>query len=267
MTDLNGKTVLVTGAGGGFGKHLVEQLLERHCTLIVTDLDAELLSLPGPPGNSGEIVLSHPADLSSATSCREFAQRCAAAGRVPDVLINNAGIAVLGRHDRVPARRWERLMALNLLAPMRLTGLFLPAMIARGGGHIVNISSLAGWIGGPHLSAYAASKFGLRGFGEALAAEVGRNNIQVSTVYPSISRTPILDSDQFGMGKRLHVPERMLSEPADVVANILHGVERNRVHIFPDRTARRAHYVKRFFPWAIPLITQRMQSNMSSGNG
>ena len=78
-------------------------------------------------------------------------------------------------------------------------------MVPRGGGHIVNISSLAGWVGAPNLSAYVASKFGLRGFGESLAAELRSQNIQVSNVYPSFTRTPMLDSDQFGMGKRKRV--------------------------------------------------------------
>ena len=72
-------------------------------------------------------------------------------------LVNNAGIGVAGRLDHIPRERWETLMQLNLLAPMRLVNLFLPGMVARGSGHIVNISSLAGWVGSHGLSAYCAS--------------------------------------------------------------------------------------------------------------
>ena len=152
-------------------------------------------------------------------------------------------------------------MQLNLLAPIRLTNLFLTGMIDRGSGHIVNISSIAGWVGGPGLSTYCASKFGLRGFGESLSAELEDTGVVVTNVYPYFSRTPILDSPQYGYEERREVPERLISEPTDVVANIIRGVEENRLHVFPDKHARRIHYIKRLVPWLIPIISRRMQDN------
>ena len=113
------------------------------------------------------------ADLATEEGCGVIAGTCAAKDIAPDLLINNAGIGMGGRIDHVPRERWETMMQLNLLAPMRLTNLFLPSMIERGSGHIVNISSLAGWVGSEGLSGYCASKFGLRGFGESLFADVG----------------------------------------------------------------------------------------------
>ena len=151
-------------------------------------------------------------------------------------------------------------MQINLLAPMRLTSYLLEPMIEAGGGHIVNISSLAGWVGAPNLSAYSASKFGLRGFGDALAADEARNRIRVSNVYPSFTRTPILDSEQFGMGKKREIPERMISDPGSVVARILEGIEANKVQVFPDKTALRVHFLQRFVPWSIPLFGSRLQT-------
>jgi len=253
--------VLVTGACGGIGKHLVEQLLDRQCQLMVTDTGAERLSEleNAATAGGGSVLMAHVADLSTAEGCRGLAERCELEGLVPEVLINNAGIAFAGRHDQVPQDKWETLMDLNLLAPMRLSSALVPRMLPRGGGHIVNISSLAGWVGAPNLSAYVASKFGLRGFGESLAAELRSQNIQVSNVYPSFTRTPMLESAQFGMGKRKRVPEHMISEPADIVAKIIRGVERNRMHIFPDKTALRVHYMQRYVPWMIPVLSRRFQ--------
>jgi len=110
------------------------------------------------------------------------------------------------------------------------------------------------------MSSYAASKFGLRGFGEALAADVEQYNIRVSNVYPSFSRTPILDSEQFGIDKRRVVPDPIISNPAEVVAAMIKGIKRNRLHIFPDRIALGVHYLKRFFPWSISLLSRRLDA-------
>lgn len=153
-------------------------------------------------------------------------------------------------------------MQVNLLAPMRICYLFLPQMIERGSGHIVNIASVAGWVGSTGLSSYCATKFGLRGFGDSVASDYQDNGIKISTVYPCFSRTPILDSDQFGYEIRREVPDNMLTDPADVVAEIIKGVRNDRRDIFPDKLSRRIHYLKRFVPWIIPLIERRIQDRM-----
>ena len=165
-----------------------------------------------------------------------------------------------GRIDNVPRERWEVLMQLNLLAPMRLTNRFLPTMIERGSGHVVNISSLAGWVGSEGLSSYCASKFGLRGFGESLQADVEKFGIRVTNVYPFFSRTPILDSAQYGYGERRAVPDHLVTDPADIVARIIDGVREDRLSVFPDKHARRIHYLQRFVPWLIPILSRRMQA-------
>lgn len=259
MTDLKDKIVLLTGAGGGFGKHMTQQFRDAGSKLVLTDISSK--ALRAPEEDAGDALLvSVAADLASEEGCGIIAGTCTAKGIVPDVLVNNAGIGVAGRLDHVPRERWETLMQLNLLAPMRLVNLFLPGMIERGTGHIVNISSLAGWVGSHGLSAYCASKFGLRGFAEALGADLEDTGLRVTTVYPCFSRTPILDSEQFGFDERRAVPEYLISEPADVVAQIIRGVQRNRPHVFPDKHARRIHYLKRFTPWVIPLLNRRMDA-------
>ena len=259
MTNLNNKTVLVTGAGGGFGLHMTRQFREAGCKLVLTDIDARALQ-PAIDDAGDALLASISADLAAEEGCGVIAGACSASGIAPDILVNNAGIGFAGRLDHVPRDKWEALMQLNLLAPMRLCNLFLPAMIARGSGHIVNISSLAGWIGSPGLSSYCASKFGLRGFGESLSADLEDTGVQVSNVYPCFSRTPILDSPQFGYEERRAVPEHLISEPSDVVAQIIDGIRKNRLHIFPDKHSRRIHYLKRFMPWVIPHLNRRMQN-------
>ena len=259
MTDLNNKIVLVTGAGGGFGLHMTQQFREAGCSLVLTDLSEKALQ-PAIDDAGDALLASVSADLATEEGCGVIAGTCTARGIEPDILVNNAGIGFGGRLDHVPRDKWEMLMQLNLLAPMRLSNIFLPAMIERGSGHIINISSLAGWVGAKGMSSYCASKFGLRGFGESLSADLEDTGVKVSNVYPCFSRTPILDSPQFGREEKQEVPEYLISEPSDVVAQIIKGIRNNSLHIFPDKHARRIHYLKRFMPWVIPYLTKRSQN-------
>ena len=255
MTNPSNKTVLITGAGGGFGLHMVQQFRAAGAKLILTDITAEALG--GAVEAAGEdLVASLAADLSTETGCEALAESCADA--VPDILVNNAGIAAAGRLDHVPRDRWETLMQLNLLAPMRLCNRFLPGMVERGSGHIVNISSLAGWVGSRGMSPYCASKFGLRGFGEALSADLEGTGVYVTNVYPCFSQTPILDSPQYGYEHRLSAPQHLVSDPADVVAKIVSGIRRNKLHVFPDFYSRLTFYLLRFAPWAVKALDRRM---------
>jgi short-subunit dehydrogenase len=259
MTNPANKTVLITGAGGGFGRQLVRQFRAAGAKLILTDItDSALQDVVADAGD--DLISAVAADLASEAGCNTVAEACSSQGVVPDILVNNAGIGAAGRLDNIPRENWEALMQLNLLAPMRLCNLLLPGMVERGSGHIVNVSSLAGWLGSKGLSAYCASKFGLRGFGESLSADLQGSGVNVTNIYPCFSQTAILDSPQFGYEQRRTVPAYLISEPADVVARMIDGVRRNRLHVFPDKHSRRIHYVTRFAPWLVPILDRRMQA-------
>jgi len=259
MTNAANKTILITGAGGGFGRQMVRQFRAAGAKLILTDVtDRALHDVVDDAGD--DLIVSVAADLASHEGCSTVAETCTSRNVVPDILVNNAGIAVAGRLDKVPRDHWESLMQLNLLAPMRLCTLFLPGMIERGSGHLVNVSSIAGWLGAKGLSSYCASKFGLRGFGVSLAADLEGTGVHVTNVYPCFSQTAILDSPQHGYEERRSVPAYLISEPSDVVARMMDGVRRNRLHVFPDKHARLIYYITRFAPWLVPLLDRRMQA-------
>jgi short-subunit dehydrogenase len=257
MTNPASKTVLVTGAGGGFGREMVRQFRAAGSRLVLADVsDAALADAVSDAADA--LVVSIAADLADPQGPEALAAACAGHDVVPDILVNNAGVAVAGRLDNVPPDRWEMLMQLNLMAPMRLTRLFLPGMVERGSGHIVNIASIAGWFGSRSLSAYCASKFGLRGFGEALSADLEGTGVRVTNVYPCFSRTAILDSPQYGYEQRLVVPDYLVSEPADVVARVIDGIRRDRLQVMPDRYARLMSRLTRFLPWLVPVLDRRL---------
>ncbi|MEM9208253.1 MAG: SDR family NAD(P)-dependent oxidoreductase [Pseudomonadota bacterium] len=261
MTDLTNALVLVTGAAGGFGRHFVAQLLDLRSRVIVTDVDATALEdmLTHLGDRRQRIEDAVVCDLSVADGPRQLQAALQLRHLSPEVVINNAGVGVAGRIDLVPEERWEALMQVNLLAPMRLTALFLPDMIERRAGHIVNVSSLAGWVGSPFISSYCATKFGLRGFSEGLALDLADHGIRVSTIYPSFSDTPIIQSDQFGFGSPRVVPPEILTRPEDVVRRSLRGVRHDRRNIFPDTTSKITHYLARYVPGAVSVLQKRLE--------
>lgn len=267
MTDLVNKTIVITGAAGGFGQHFTEQLLAKGNRLILTDLHEEKLAeiardLLAKTGR-GEILACIGGDLSTRPGVQTLYNRITQLNQPIDILINNAGIGLMGRHDEVPVEQWERLMAVNLIAPMRLTALIVPQMIERGSGHIINIASMASWMDDVGLSAYVASKFGLRGFSLALMSELTRHNVHVSAVYPFYSRTPILKSPRYGSladkmpSSEAEIPG--LTDPADVVRAVLKGVEKNEQHIFPDPVGKLLHRLGRYAPWLLRYLVKRMR--------
>lgn len=257
MKDLRGQVVLITGAGGGFGQELTRLLLEAGSLLILADLRAGLLRdalaavtarFPQPP--PGRVLGLITVDLSTPAGAEALYQQCRAISPHVDILVNNAGIAQSGPFYRIPADRWERLMQINLLAPMRLTALFLPDMIARRSGHIVNIASVAGIVGVANLAPYCGSKFGLRGFSEALYADVRRHGVDVTAIYPFFARTPILKSEAFG-DNVWSLPDWLITDPAQTMVALVEGIRRRKLHVYPDGFARTIDIIRRIAPWAI----------------
>lgn len=268
MTDFNNATVLITGAGGGFGRELTRQFLAAGSRVILHDLNSAMLRAVRDEidSESPQVLAWITADLSESAGCQALFDEVAAAGLQPDILINNAGIGFGGRFDCVPRDRWEQVMQVNLLSPMRLCESFLPKMIERRSGHIVNISSIAGWVGAKRLTSYCAAKFGLRGFSESLSKDVEEYGINVSTIYPWFSRTPILDSAHFGPEEKVDVPDDVVTDPADVVAEMLQGIRKNKLHIFPDKMARRIQFLKRHVPGLFDRIMRRMDEKIRAEN-
>ena len=267
MTKLNNAVVLITGAAGGFGGELTKQLLAKGSHLILTDLDLEKLDERvkniQAEVTTGKVIQCFEANLDSRTGCEVLYQQVKALNIPLDVLINNAGIGIFGRMDEVPVDKWEQLMEINLLTPMRLSSLFVADMIARQQGHIVNISSLAGWLAPRGMAHYCASKFGLRGFSEGLFNEVKPYNVKVTAVYPFFSRTPILQSPKYGVFAKnfKELPDILISNPQKVMARTIEAIARDQLHVFPDPLAKNLHFLKQYFPPLMDLIADRFNSN------
>ncbi|HYW22500.1 MAG TPA: SDR family NAD(P)-dependent oxidoreductase [Nodularia sp. (in: cyanobacteria)] len=272
MTQLDQAVVLITGASGGFGQQLTRQLLEAGSRLILTDIDEaglrERVQAIQHQVKTGDVLACLAVDLSTREGCEILYHQVKALNIPVDILINNAGIAVFGRMDEIPNEKWERLMQINLLTPMRLSALFATDMIARQQGHIVNISSLAGWWSSPGLTHYAASKFGLRGFSEGLFHEVKDYNVKVTAIYPFFSRTPILQCEKFGSLSKIQDDflDNVATDPAKIMRATIRGIQRNKLHVFPDAIAQNAHLLKRYFPQIANLINDVFVRRLKNGH-
>lgn len=216
---LPGSTVLVTGASGGLGEAVALALHDRGTRLILTGRRTDRLEALA--ARTGARTLAY--DLADRSAAPALA---AEAGPV-DVLIANAGVPAGGDVRTHPVSDIDAALDVNLRAPMVLARLLSDGMVARGGGHIVFMSSLAGLAASPGGAVYSATKFGLRGFALGLHADLHGHGIGVSTVFPGF----ISDAGMFAeSGATL---PRMIGTktPQDVARAVIAAIEGDRLEI------------------------------------
>ncbi|MGK7931780.1 MAG: SDR family NAD(P)-dependent oxidoreductase [Microcystaceae cyanobacterium] len=255
MTQLKEAIIVLTGASGGFGQQFTRQLLQAQSHLILTDIDETLLRQQvqdiQKEVKTGKVLACWGIDLQQQNSCQILYERIQSLNVSVDILINNAGIGLYGRMDELPQDKWEQLMQINLLVPMRLSTLLTKDMISRRKGHIVNLSSVAGWIAAEGITPYSTSKFGLRGFSEGLFQDVKQYNVKVTVVYPFFSRTPILQSKQYGLlaQEKKSLPNYLTTDPAKIIERTLISIQKDKLHVFPDIFSKILTFIKQHFPF------------------
>jgi short-subunit dehydrogenase len=143
-------------------------------------------------------------------------------------------MSVPGRFLDIPKEQWYSVLHVNLIAPMELTAHFLPEMIKRRSGHIVNIASVASYIATPGLSAYCTSKFGLRGLSDSIAIDVRPYEIDVTTIYPLFARTGILDAQYYGVKPQGNIPNFLFYEPDFIIAKLVKSIKRRKRSVYPS---------------------------------
>ncbi|WP_395703739.1 SDR family oxidoreductase [Aquabacterium sp.] len=233
MTALAGKTVLITGAASGIGRLMARKIAARGARLVLWDLTAAALEdLRAELAAGGCTVQVYGCDLAQREAIVATAARVLQDCGPVDVLVNNAGI-VNGRSlldssdDEI-----ERTFRVNTLALFSTTRAFLPAMLARGAGHLVSISSAAGLAAVPRLADYSASKFAVVGFDEALRQELAERGVPIVT---TLVCPYYIDTGMFA-GVRTRFPRLLPILAADDVAErIVRAIETDRRRLLIPR--------------------------------
>lgn len=255
MKDWTGKVVVITGAGSGMGRSYALLAAERGAVLALNDYDQSALTETVDLLPAETLAISAAYDVSDRAAVDSFAARVLDELGGADVVINNAGVEGSAQPAWATGESsYSRVMAVNFDGVRHGTLAFLPQLVAKGSGAIVNVSSIFGLVGTPHHSDYCASKFAVRGFTEALAAELVGTGISVHLVHPggiatNIARNP---ASQAFSGKYLS------TSPDRIAAVVLDAVGTRRTRIVYGQDSAKTWLGARLLPmWLMTRLTRR----------
>ncbi|HXQ04382.1 MAG TPA: SDR family NAD(P)-dependent oxidoreductase [Bradyrhizobium sp.] len=267
MTTIRGSAAAVTGAAGGIGRALALELAARGCDLALADRDeAGLQAAAAEIGRAGsQKVTAHRVDVGEPQQIADFAEAATLAHPGLNIVVNNAGVGLLGQFNEIDQAQMDWLMDINFWGVVHSTRAFLPHLARRREAHIVNLSSIFGIIAPPGQTAYAAAKFAVRGFSESLRHELqmAASPVRLSVVHPGGVATNIVRNSRAGSGvtdnaRRAQTIERFdavaRTTPAAAALRIIAGIEKNKPRILIGNDARFMDLLQRFRPgtyWAV----------------
>lgn len=261
MTSVVGAAVALTGAASGIGRALALELAERNCELAIADRDeAGLRAVAAEIAKTrSQRVTTHVIDVSKREQIQSFAQQAISDHPRLNILINNAGVALIGEFHEIDQTEMDWLMNVNFWGVVHATRALLPHLAQQREAHIVNVSSIFGIIAPPGHTAYAAAKFAVRGFSESLRHELeaAASPIKLSLVHPGGVVTNIARNARFGAGladpsRRAEALRRFDSvartTPEAAARRIIEGIEQNQPRILVGFDAQFADNLQRAQP-------------------
>jgi short-subunit dehydrogenase len=261
MKTLRGKTALITGASRGLGVHIAKALANQGMNLVLVARNAESLKKTSTLLKSSSVkIFTVAADVGNINQLSNLVDEVDTLANGIDILINNAGIDVCVPYHEMKTDDLDQIIKVNLIAPMILSKLFLPKMIERGEGHIVNIASLSGLVGTPYEEAYTASKHGLVGFSRSLRiTAMGESYpVGISVVCPGF----ISDTGMWFDVERdadLKAPSAIgTSSPEKVAKAVVSAITKNKLEVIVNPTPiRPLLLLQSLFPSIAPWLTQK----------
>jgi len=270
---IKGGVGVITGAGSGIGAALAANLAARGMDLALADRNAQgLAATAAVVRAAGVKVTEHVLDVTDKEALAALPDAVLAAhGRVT-LLVNNAGVALMGNFDQVSLPDFEWVMDINFWAPVRLCKAFLFALHREQAAHIVNVSSIFGMIAPPGQGPYCASKFAIRGFSESLRHELIGSNVGLTVVHPGGIRTAIADNARLSQGvdpdeakaATAEFNKLLITTPAEAAEVIVNAVLKRQGRVLIGKDARMIDRIQRLFPMNYWKWIARGQSNVAA---
>lgn len=257
MRKLAGKRALVTGAASGIGRAIALKLAEKGTHLLLLDIDDPgLANVVAETRKSAVEVTARHCDITQTNQLEAVVNLALDRWRGVDILVNNAGITYYGPTPHMSAKEWEQLLEVNLRAPVQLTSMLLPSLLARPEAHVLNVCSALGLIGMPKVAAYCTSKFGLVGYSESLRAECGRLGLGVTALCPGFVTTNLFRNAVSATGGRevKSPPRWACTTPERVARAAVKAIQRDRRLVVVEPVARVMYAVKRFTPGVLDFL-------------
>jgi all-trans-retinol dehydrogenase (NAD+) len=226
MKNLKGRIALVTGAAMGMGRSLSEDFLREGCAVALVDVNGSALAEAQTELSKTGKCAAFVCDISDREAVYALARRVEKEFGPVDILVNNAGIVKAREFLDLSDDDIEKTIRINLTAQFWTCKAFLPSMIQRGGGHIVNFASAGGILSLPNLSAYCASKFGVVGFSDALRQEMKKHKYPIGVTYvcPNTVNTGMFE------GSKMVAGTRILSA-SDVTRKVIRAIKSNQAMV------------------------------------
>ena len=247
---------MLTGAASGIGRAIALQLAAEGVHLYLLDVDVAGLKLIVDECRAkGVVAVGRQCDLSQPAQISAAIADLLARWQYIDLLVNNAGVAYYGPTEKMTGPQWEWLMAINLLAPIRITRELLPTLLERGHAHILNTCSIAGIVAGGRFSAYHTSKFGMVGFTESLRAEYNRRGIGVTGIAPGAVSSNLYNRAISGRGGVVPNPPRWISAtPEQVARKAVRAIKKNKRMVIITPLAHLLYWCKRIAPGLLDAV-------------
>ena len=254
---LHDRTAVITGAGSGIGRAIAQALARRGCHLALVDISEPGLAETVQLVDGASIRISrHRLDVADRAAVATLPQAVVAEHHRVDLMFNNAGVALAGTFDQVSEADFDWLIEINFAAVVRLTRAFLPHLKSSDDARIVNMSSLFGLVSPPGQTAYAASKFAVRGFSNALRFELAGSNVGVTVVHPGGVATKIAENARrhpgttnAEMAEQLERARRVLTmRPEKVGEIVVRAVERRTPRVVVGGQAKMIALIERLAP-------------------
>lgn len=262
-------TVVITGAGGGFGRALAVELSKRAAHLVLGDIDLDACTATARHARAAGAASARPirCDVTRLADVEALAAACP--GPV-DLVVNNAGVASAGRIGDLPLDDWRWTVEVDLWGVVHGCHVFVPVLRRQGRGHVLNVASAAGLLSPPHTPAYNVAKAGVVALSETLAAELAGTHIGVTVVCPSYFRTNIAAGGRYTDAGTRAAAHRLVAggKTADAVAQAaLEAVERGDLYAVPMADGRWAWRFKRLLPEASASLLARWGAWALRGGG